>query len=80
MTDFTTCRIGSCHRHEKCMYSPCRNTMVIVQARQQGKTLAGARERVRAVAQGATINGTYKLLPEASLEAFRADLIRILAG
>ena len=20
-----TCRIGSCHRHQKCMYGPCRN-------------------------------------------------------
>jgi len=23
--DWETCRIGSCHRHQKCMYRPCRS-------------------------------------------------------
>ena len=26
MAEPSTCRIGSCQRHQKCMYSPCRNT------------------------------------------------------
>jgi hypothetical protein len=35
-------------------------------------------ERVRRIAKGATINGTYKLAPEPALDAFRADLLRIV--
>jgi hypothetical protein len=35
-------------------------------------------KRVRAVAEGATINGTYRLPPGEALAAFRADLIAIL--
>lgn len=52
----------------------------VQQPRQQGKTQAAARERVRKVAEGATINGTYRMLPGEALEAFRADLLRVLAG
>jgi hypothetical protein len=37
-----------------------------------------ARDRVRNVARGATINGTYRLPPGEALDAFRADLLRIL--
>jgi hypothetical protein len=36
------------------------------------------RERVRKVAEGATVNGTYQLPPGEALAAFRADLIAIL--
>lgn len=52
----------------------------VLPARQQGKTQAAARERVRKVAEGATINGTYRMLPGEALDAFRADLVRVLAG
>lgn len=41
-------------------------------------SVATARDRVRAVANGATINGTYKQLPIDSLEAFRRDLLTVL--
>lgn len=37
-----------------------------------------AKRRVRKVAEGATINGTYRLSPEEALEAFRSDLLLIL--
>lgn len=37
-----------------------------------------ARSRVRAVATGGTVNGVYKMLPGAALEAFRADLLTVL--
>jgi hypothetical protein len=37
-----------------------------------------AMARVRAVAKGATINGTYKMLPGAAIEAFKTDLLLIL--
>lgn len=80
MSNHTTCRIGSCQRHQKCMYTPCRNEprVFTISARQQGKTLAGARDRVRRVAEGATINGTYRLPVGESLEAFRTDLLFLL--
>lgn len=26
MSDWKTCRIGSCQRHRECMYRPCRNS------------------------------------------------------
>lgn len=58
---------------------------VVIPVRRQSKTdqiqrtLAGARERVRRVAGGATINGTYRLSPEPALEAFKADLLLVLA-
>lgn len=39
-----------------------------------------AKERVRAIARGGTINGTYRMSPESALAAFRADLLRILAA
>jgi hypothetical protein len=55
-----------------------RQSVVIQGGRQQGKTLALAARRVRAVAKGATINGTYGLRPELALEAFRADLLLIV--
>ena len=51
---------------------------VVISARQQGKTHKLACDRVRKVAKGATINGTYKLAPEPALDAFRADLLRIV--
>lgn len=47
-------------------------------ARRQGKTHALRLARVRAVAKGATINGTYRMSPEPALEAFRADLLAIV--
>ena len=25
LTSWDTCRVGSCHRHQDCMYRPCRN-------------------------------------------------------
>jgi hypothetical protein len=34
--------------------------------------------RVRAVAEGGTINGTYKKLPIAALVAFREDLFALI--
>lgn len=37
-----------------------------------------ARKRVRAVAEGETINGTYGLSPIGALDAFRLDLLTIL--
>ena len=37
-------------------------------------TLEEAVRRVKLVADGGTINGTYKKLPMAALVAFRADL------
>lgn len=37
-----------------------------------------ARDRVRRVAHGATINGTYGQLPMDALEAFRKDLLTVL--
>jgi len=40
--------------------------------------LANARIRVRLVATGQTINGTYKLSPEKALAKFRTDLNLIL--
>lgn len=40
--------------------------------------LANARIRVRYVANGQTINGTYKLPPIKALEKFKADLNLIL--
>lgn len=51
---------------------------MVVPARQQGKTLALAVKRVRRVAEGGHINTTYGLPVGESLEAFRADLLRIL--
>jgi hypothetical protein len=63
--------------------SPAAHGMI--PSRRQGKTaqiqrtLAGAKERVRRVAGGATINGIYKAVSETSLEAFRADLVLILS-
>lgn len=53
---------------------------VVMGGWQQGKTLELARRRVRLVAEGGTINGTYRLSPEPALEAFRADLLLILGG
>lgn len=47
-------------------------------ARRAATPLAQAKSRIRKVAEGATINGTYRLSPEPALEAFRADLVRIL--
>jgi hypothetical protein len=44
----------------------------------RARDLALARRRVRAVAQGGTINLTYRMSPEPALEAFRADLLLIL--
>ncbi len=38
-----------------------------------------ARERVRAVAKGGQINTTYRLPPGEAVEAFRKDLLLILA-
>lgn len=102
MTDHShTCHVGSCQRHRRCMYTPCRSSnpgtwdgtddqplgadgqlvqrhTVVISARQSGKTLRLAQDRVRRVAKGATINGTYKLLPEPALDAFRADLLLIV--
>ena len=79
------CHIGSCQRHQRCMYTPCRTPsigdapkVVVISARQQGKTDKLARERIRAIAKGATINGTYRLPPGEALDAFRADLLRIV--
>jgi hypothetical protein len=63
------CSIGSCQRHGRCMYLNNPRCGVV-----------GARRRVRAVAEGATINGTYKLLPIPALEAFRSDLLLILSS
>jgi hypothetical protein len=37
-----------------------------------------ARERVRKVANGATINGTYKMMPGEALTAFRHDLLLLV--
>lgn len=37
-----------------------------------------AHERVKAVAEGGTINGTYGLMPGAALAAFREDLLTVL--
>jgi len=51
---------------------------VVISARQQGKTHKLAVDRVRKVAKGATINGTYRMSPEPALDAFRADLLRIV--
>ena len=53
---------------------------VVMSARQQGKTHALRIKRVRAVAKGATINGTYRLSPEPALEAFRADLLALVGN
>ena len=30
--DWRTCSIGSCHRHEQCMYTPCHSTRRTVSA------------------------------------------------
>jgi hypothetical protein len=61
------CSVGSCQRHGRCMY-----------LNHPRCGLAGARARVRAVARGGTINGTYGLSPEPALDAFRADLLLIV--
>jgi hypothetical protein len=58
---------------------PVSKHVVAISARRVGKTHAAAAGRVRKVAKGATINGTYKLNPEDALAAFRADLL-ILVG
>lgn len=34
--------------------------------------------RFRAVAEGRTINGTYRQFPEQALESFRADLLALV--
>jgi hypothetical protein len=44
-----------------------------------GKALELAKRRVRRIAKGSTINGTYGLLPNDALEAFRKDLL-LIAG
>lgn len=41
-------------------------------------SVAKARQRVRAVAKGGTINGVYRRLPGEALEAFRHDLLVVL--
>lgn len=80
---------GSCSKLSPELRAMCANLeqeqrersapVVVVQpARQQGKTLALARERVRRVAEGGTINLTYRMSPEPALDAFRADLLLIL--
>jgi len=53
-------------------------TTISTSGRQQGKTHAMRIQRLRAIAKGATINGTYKMLPEPALEAFRADLLALV--
>lgn len=53
---------------------------VTISSRQQGKTLAAAKARVKAVGEGRTINGTYRMLPEPALEAFRTDLLLLVAA
>jgi hypothetical protein len=40
--------------------------------------LEASKARIRAVAKGATINGTYRMQPGEALDAFRADLLRIV--
>jgi hypothetical protein len=42
--------------------------------------LARAKERVGKVARGGHINTTYRMEPGAALDAFRADLLRLLAA
>jgi len=37
-------------------------------------------DRVRAVAEGGTINGTYQAMPIAALDAFRADLLTLISA
>lgn len=37
-TRWTTCRIGSCQRHQGCMYTPCRGGETDDQARAQTST------------------------------------------
>lgn len=51
---------------------------VVIKGRREGKTFALAQDRVRKVALGGTINGTYRMSPEPALDAFRADLLRIV--
>lgn len=46
--------------------------------RTQDRALVVARDRIRRVAKGDTINGTYKLAPEPALDAFRADLLLLV--
>ena len=52
--------------------------VAVTGARRQGKTHVLRLARLRAVAKGATINGTYRMSPEPALEAFRADLLALV--
>lgn len=52
--------------------------VVVSSGRQQGKTHALRIQRLRAIAKGATINGTYRMEPIAALDAFRADLLALV--
>lgn len=51
------------------MYTPCRTpsigdtVRIEISARRSGKTHKAACDRVRKIAKGATINGTYRLPP-----------------
>lgn len=84
------CTKGACHRHGDCMYTPCLagpppvappmpSRVITTQGRRQGKTYALLISRIRRIAKGDSINGTYKLNPKDALAAFRADLL-VLVG
>lgn len=77
---YTPCRSGEAvvsSPGDEVARAAARHT-VVIESRQQGRTLRLAQERVRRVAKGATINGTYRLPPGEALDAFRADLLRIV--
>lgn len=42
------------------------------------RDLTKAKARVKAIGQGQTINGAYRLPPNAALSAFRSDLLLIV--
>lgn len=42
------------------------------------RQLQKAKKRVKAIGEGQTINGAYRLLPNAALRAFRSDLLLIV--
>lgn len=69
-----------CRRMDPSYVGPCQLGQRVVGTlpRQQGKTLALARKRVRKVAEGGMINTTYGLPVGESLAAFRADLLFLL--
>ena len=66
------------HAAQADAYERTTGHTVVIGARQQGKSYKLAVDRVRKVAKGATINGTYRMAPEPALDAFRADLLRIV--